>query len=224
MTTLKLGNYDRGTAPENWRNYLINYHELPRMQTDVFRGDANDLWHAPQALAGTPIAELQLGLKELGYLPTADVDGIFGYRTLSAVWLFQEYMRTVGGKPELGAPDGLVGKNTRVALESALAANLRCRWTVAGQRQDQPWLVLLESAKRKYEHDYRRILPTLFQRPSDILTPLEWQTGQVPVHIIGIRRTAWAASLDRSGKRLNNDVFIVIANGRVMRFFWIDRP
>jgi len=223
MTTLKLGHYDRSSAPDNWKDYLRSYHESP-MRSDRFRGDANALWLAPQQLEGTPVADLQFSLRSMGFMPQGQVDGIFGYRTLAAVRLFQEYMRTVGGKPELGAPDGLVGRNTLSALDQASQAGMSCRWTIAGQRQDSPWLGLLQAAQSKYAHDYRQMLPDLFATESDTLAPADWRTGQAPVHVIGIRRSAWSASLDASGKRLNNDVFVVIANGRVMRFFGSTDP
>ncbi|MCP4282992.1 MAG: peptidoglycan-binding protein [Gammaproteobacteria bacterium] len=223
MTTLKLGHYDRNAGPESWRSYLRRYHESP-MPSDSFRGDANSVWRVPKVLAGTTVSDLQHTLKTLGYLPLGPVDGIFGYRTIAAVRLFQEYARTVGGMPELGPPDGMVGRNTRAALDEAVRTNARCRWTVVGQRQETPWLALLEAAKVQYEQDYRDILPDLFDIDSDTLIPDRWQTRRAPVHIIGIRRTAWAASLDAAGKRMNNDVFVVICNGRVMRFFGSTDP
>ena len=83
---------------------------------------------------------------------------------------------------------------------------------------------MLERAKTAYAQDYRRILPDLFDLDSDTLAPAAWQTGQVPVHLIGIRRTAWAASLDAAGKRLNNDVYVAIARGSVMHFFGSTDP
>jgi hypothetical protein len=223
MTTLKLGHYDAAAAPDSWSDYLRRYHESP-MRGDAFRADANGVWHRPQRLSGDPVGQLQQQLKSLGYLPQGPVDGIFGYRTLAAVRLFQEHARTIGGKPELGPPDGLVGRNTRSALDAALAAGQRCRWTVAGPRQEGPWLALLTAAAAQYADDYRRMLPDLFARDSDTLPPEQWQTGQAAVHIIGIRRTAWAASLDSGGRRMNNDVFVVIANGRVMQFFGSTDP
>lgn len=223
MTTLRLGHYDRGTEPASWRDYLGRYHEAS-MRSDAFRGDPNGVWRKPAALNGGPIADLQKSLKDLGFLPAGPVDGLFGYRTLAAVRLFQEYMRTLGGKPELGQPDGLVGRKTAAALEGALDANLRCRWTVAGRRSEAPWLAILEAAKRKYRADYRQILPDLFGRSSDTLPPDRWETGRAEVHIIGIRRSAWAASLDNAGRRMNNDVFVVICNGRVMRCFGSTDP
>ncbi len=223
MTTLKLGSHDRGSAPGSWNDFLRLYHE-PSMRTNAFRADVNGVWRVPRPQQGTPIADLQHELKALGYLPQGPVDGIFGYRTSAAVRLFQEHARTLGGKPELGQPDGMVGPNTRAALDQALRTNFRCRWTVVGQRQEAPWLAVLAAAKVQYERDYRGILPDLFDRDSDTLPPAQWHTGREPVHVIGIRRTAWAASLDAAGRRLNNDVFIVVANGRVMQFFGSTDP
>lgn len=223
METLKIGHYDRGAAPDDWKDYLSSYHE-GAMRTDAFRADKNSAWNKPVELTGKPVSKLQAALNSLGYLPQDRVDGIFGYRTMAAVRLFQEYMRTVGGQPELGAPDGLVGPNTRRALKAALDNDLKCRWMTTSRRNDQAWLDVLEKAKRQYVGDYQSILPGLFDRQSDTLSPSAWKTNRQPVHLIGIRRTAWAASLDQSGRRLNNDVFIVIANGRVMRCFGSTDP
>lgn len=194
------------------------------MRSDAFRLDVNGVWRRPIALAGEQVAGLQSTLEALGYLPRGPVDGIFGYRTLAAVRLFQEHTRTLGGRPELGQPDGIVGPKTRGALQAALADNARCRWTVGGRRADAPWLAVLEQAAQDYAADYRQMLPALFNEDSDTLPPEHWQTGRAPVHVIGIRRTAWAASLDQAGRRLNNDVFVVIGNGRVMRCFGSTDP
>ena len=195
------------------------------MRTDAFRADKNGAWNKPVKLNGKPVSKLQETLwSQLGYLPHGQVDGVFGYRTMAAVRLFQEYMRTVGGQPELGAPDGLVGPKTRGALKQALDNDLQCRWMTTSRRSDQAWLGVLEKAKQPYAADYRSILPGLFDRQSDTLSPSTWKINRQPVHLIGIRRTAWAASLDQSGRRLNNDVFVVIANGRVMRCFGSTDP
>jgi len=77
-------------------DYLRHYHETS-MRSDVFRGDPNGVWRAPTALNGGPVADLQDGLKGLGFLPGGPVDGLFGYRTLAVVRLFQGHAGTVGG-------------------------------------------------------------------------------------------------------------------------------
>lgn len=223
MTTLKLGHYDRESKPESWRDYLRSYHE-PSLTLSRFRGDINRQWRPPKALDGTPVADLQRDLKSLGFMPQGPIDGIFGYRTHAAVILFQEYSRSIVGRAALGSPDGLVGPKTRSALLEASNNNLSCDWTDTNHRQDGPWLALLQSSREKYQHDYPSLVPQLFDRESDTLHPGNWLTEQAPVHIIGLRRTAWAASLDDAGKRMNNDVFVVIANGNVMYFFGSTDP
>ncbi|MES9922734.1 MAG: peptidoglycan-binding protein [Candidatus Thiodiazotropha endolucinida] len=223
MVTLKLGHFDREAKPNSWHDYLRPYHE-PSLPPNSFRGDANKQWRPPKALNGTPVADLQQDLKSLGYMPEGPIDGIFGYRTHSAVILFQEYTRSVVGKTDLGSPDGLVGPKTRTALQEAINNNVSCEWTEPSKRQDGPWLALLQSARDKYRHDYPSFIPQLFDEQSDTLHPDIWQVGQAPVHVIGLRRTAWAASLDGEGKRMNNDVFVVIAIGCVMYFFGSTDP
>ncbi|MEW8036549.1 MAG: peptidoglycan-binding protein [Candidatus Thiodiazotropha sp.] len=223
MPTLRLGHFDKSRKPDDWLSYLRPYHE-GKCKRKSFRGDCNGQWRPPTALDGTPVTDLQQSLKSLGYLPYGSVDGIFGYRTHAAVILFQEYMRSVAGLAELGTPDGLVGPKTRGALQEAMNSNLSCRWTDSSERGDGAWLQLLNSLREKYRQDYPVLLPDLFDRDSDTLPPESWQIDQVPVHIIGIRRKAWAASLAPDGKRMNNDVFVVIANGNVMHFFGSTDP
>lgn len=120
-----------------------------------------------------------------------------------------------------------MGRKTRGALDTALEENQRCRWTLdpgPWPRREAPRLAVLEAARQRYQAEYRPILSELFERDGDTLPPDQWQTGRAPVHIFGIRRSAWAASLDHVGRRMNNDVFVVIGNGRVMRFFGSTDP
>ena len=55
------------------------------------------------------VEELQQFLRDAGFLPYARIDGICGYRTAAAIFLFQEYVRTIEGKSEIGFPDGRFG-------------------------------------------------------------------------------------------------------------------
>ena len=55
------------------------------------------------------VAELQQFLPDAGFLPFAKIDGICGYRTAAAIFLFQEYIRTIEGRSEIGFPDGRFG-------------------------------------------------------------------------------------------------------------------
>ncbi|MES9942672.1 MAG: peptidoglycan-binding protein [Candidatus Thiodiazotropha sp. 6PLUC2] len=223
MDTLKLGHYDRTSKPDSWRAYIRRYHE-PQITDKRFRGAVNNQWQQPKALNGSHVSDLQQNLKSLGYLPQGSIDGIFGYRTHSAVGLFQEYTRSVGGLDSLGIADGLVGPKTQKALQQAMNSKTYCQWTDTNNLQERDWLRLLESVREKYRDEYPTLLPDLFSVESVTLNPDDWQIKPKPVHIIGIRRTAWASSLDSSGKRMNNDVFVVIANGNVIYFFGSTDP
>ncbi|MEM9315944.1 MAG: peptidoglycan-binding protein [Pseudomonadota bacterium] len=194
------------------------------MEMTKFRGERNAKWHQPTALSGGKVEELQAGLKELGYLPHGEIDGICGYRTQASIRLFQEYTRIVLGNPTIGASDGIAGSKTFSAIEAALANGDRCRWTAPRREKGRPWPELLKRAREIVAAQYAAVAPELLEGSSDTLPPDKWVFDDAPVHILALRRTSWAASLDNEGRRLNNDVFVVTSQDQDLCFFGSTDP
>lgn len=55
-----------------------------------FRGEKNAEWLKFAKVPGDEVRALQTFFKEAGFQPEGDINGIFGYRTISAARLFQE--------------------------------------------------------------------------------------------------------------------------------------
>lgn len=78
------------------------------------RGEENEKWvtlrESPQPTEMS-VKEVQTVLRDADFFPNGKVDGICGYRTASAIRLFQEYLRTIGKEPGV-FPDGVAGPQT----------------------------------------------------------------------------------------------------------------
>ena len=225
MTTLRLGHFDSGRAPGSWRDYISRYHENTRaMHQDRFRDDRNGAWRRPVSRPGNPVAALQTQLRTLGYLPHGDIDGIFGYRTQAGVRLFQIYARHQGLLAAHEAADAVVGPKTRRALQAAAANGATCRWTRPTRGKIRRWPALIAAAQDLVEDQYANTHPELLDDTSDTRPPSLWTVHRAPVHLLALRRTSWAASLTDTGRRLNNDVFVLSTGGRDLCFFGSTDP
>ena len=81
------------------------------------------------------VAEVQEALARIGFFPSARVDGICGYRTRAAIRLFQEYVRSIEGRP--CAPDGKI---------SAISPDGGLRWMeVEGRMNGERFVEFLEA-------------------------------------------------------------------------------
>src|SRR5262249_60480318 len=97
------------TGVENWENKL--------------RGEKDGEWAEFQPLSGSvmTVADAQRFFKDAGFFPSGKIDGICGYRTLSSIRLFQEYVRAVEGEAGNGAADGQNGTKTNTQPQSRRA-------------------------------------------------------------------------------------------------------
>ncbi|MDX2234830.1 MAG: peptidoglycan-binding protein [Hyphomonadaceae bacterium] len=156
------------------------------------------------------IAEVQQALRTLGFFPGGETDGIYGYRTLSAIRLFQEYVRTMERQRCL--PDGRFGPETQAHLK---------RWLATGQQPDwrpQPgeyeaWLSLLEGVKQKYLATPGPVLEKVnaFTGAMDTRKVANWiTTGPGHIHLIGVRRQEATNKFD--------DIFVLLMKGLVFKF------
>jgi hypothetical protein len=104
---IALGNYDSNVTT----GALDDYAKLVQALTVVgpgqwdhnLRGEGG--WSNFQPLGADnemSVAELQQFLKDARFFPYGKIDGICGYRTTSAIRLFQEYVRAVEGNTQIG--------------------------------------------------------------------------------------------------------------------------
>lgn len=222
MATLKLGIADNGNQPTDLKKYLQSIHATlhPTLQKrSQFRDESQ--WRSIHTIPGNEVKELQQFLMKAGFLLPKGDDGVFGYRTRAGVRLFQEYVRSVEGLSDIGTPDGVVGKNTRKHIK---------RWAVGGMVSDwgnasvenqsiefSRWMRILRSVHEGLKNQSNAILDMVNKHPqkTDTLPISEWTFNDEDVHLLGIRRNYGKKQF----RRENDDVFILLINGMVFKFW-----
>lgn len=253
MALLRLGTVDKGSEPSNKYNFLLPFHAsltLGLRNKLMFRDE--DQWRSFNSNAGKEVKETQEFLEKAGFLQAGNVDGIYGYRTRAAVRLFQEYVRSVEpkenkkGYPDIGTPDGMVGNDTRkhfqrwrdtwtlTAEGKEQEGKLYCEWGKASS--DNPseeytkWLGILENTKEHFKDKTPEIIKASDAynlklaakgKSSDTRLLEKWTCSKNEIHLIGIRRNE---DLKRSQIRENDDVFILLLNGMVFKFWGSTDP
>src|SRR5215510_6161320 len=113
---ITLGAYDSNVKREDLDEYIEHAKKLTGVENweNKLRGEKDGEWAEFQPLSGSAmtVAEAQRFLIDAEIFPLGKADGICGYRTLSAIRLFQEYVRTVEGEAGIGSPDGVMGPKT----------------------------------------------------------------------------------------------------------------
>jgi len=223
---VRLGCCDQNRIPDDLDSYLSQYHEYSMSKTK-FRGEKNSQWYSLKSIEGNAIESLQESLCEFGFYPEYAIDGIFGYRTESAVRLFQEYIRFTDNEPTMNPPDGIVGSNTWKQIDQWKADNRSADWLAYSV--DNPsdefdyWHRIIEEVRTfennidLYDYFYRSDDVDI---PSDTLKSDEWNFDRDTIHIIGIRRREWVGT----GYHGNNDLFILLVNGMVFKFYGSTDP
>ncbi len=230
MSTLLLGKFDSGKKPPELKQFLKPYHmDGLLLDKQSFRDDDNTKWRHFSEAPGNQVAALQEFLKAAGFMPRATADGVFGYVTQAGTRLFQEYVRTIEGISEM-VPDGIVGNTTMKHIDRWQAAGFVSEWGECwdpngpGNRSPEydKWIGLLEKAKIHYLQNPHPILTqvSLFNKPTDTRKVSEWEFDPKEVHLIGIRR----AQDSRQHKRENDDIFILLINGLVFKFWGSTDP
>lgn len=233
-TILRLGTVDQGAVPADKKAFLEPYHAsmadtLKRKQ--MFRDEANGIWRSFQEVPGRSIKELQQFLKDAGFMPKANMDGVFGYGTQAAVRLFQEYIRTVKNDPTIGTPDGVVGPKTWGYVDAwkneAQGRKVPlCEWATFSAKKPSPefrrWIALLKAAKQFYKKGDNPIVALVdaYSRPTDTKKVSDWDHSAKTIHLIGIRRSQELGA----PKRENDDLFILLINGMAFRFWGSTDP
>lgn len=220
---IQLGCFDNGVSDAACQGYLKTVAELTRVAVSEVQKGLDRIALAPY----TPepetmtVAQVQQGLKDAGFFTAGKVDGICGYRTQSAIRLFQEYVRTYEKVADM-TPDGRFGPMSQKHLKRWLDGKLVSEWVpVMAQWQAGTlpegdytrWLGLLERAKQRYLADpspeVRKV--NEFKDKSSTYKVADWNFDpKIPVHLIGIRR--------EEATGLSDDVFILLTKGLVFMF------
>jgi hypothetical protein len=190
--------------------------------SDVVKGiDRIDLHpYVPDQPNAMSVADVQRALKTIGFFPGGKIDGICGYRTQSAIRLFQEYVRSVEKLDCL--PDGRFGPKSQQHLQRWLDQHLVPNWSPTIERWNgnalqgseyAEWLMLLEQVKARYAANPNRMLQMVnaFGKASDTRKVAQWDfSPKENIHLVGIRRSRFSGKFD--------DIFVLLIKGLVFKF------
>jgi len=211
---IKLGCVDADVADADCDVFVTALEEITRVPlADV--ADGLDKWRMDRRPAvddtAMTVSHVQQALRQLGFFPGGEVDGICGYRTQAAIRLFQEYVRTMDGQPSV-IPDGIYGPQTHSHLVRWLQGGHKANWSPKPGEYDT-WLGFLREVQASYVQRPGRVTRMVndFRGTSDTRRPAEWITdGPGHIHLIGVRREEFSGKFD--------DIFILLIKGLVFKF------
>jgi len=230
---ITLGTYDSNVQSSALDEYIEHAKKLTGVESweKKLRGEKDGEWAEFRPLAGSAmtVADAQRFLKDAGIFPFGKIDGICGYRTLSAIRLFQEYVRTVEGDAGIGSPDGVMGPKTIARANRWKAKNQKAAWTGVSAAnpswEHAKWMSMLHKVKEKYLAAPNAMLRMLneFTRPSDTVKVSNWDFDPNKVHLIGIRRNETTIEAG-AGARKFDDAFVLLIRGLTFKFFGSTDP
>jgi len=228
MPLLYLGSCDASKYPNDRIEFLKPYHKDGLLVGKVtFRDDDRTKWRSFRSIEGSQVRQLQQFLIKSGFLINRMNIGVFDYATQAAVRLFQEYVRTIdeaGDKTMV--PDGFVGSGTMKHVSRWISQNKVCSWgpesAVTPSKEYEDWFKLLEKAKLHYKVNPGPILRHVNKMDKTYSTrkTVDWKFDRDQIHLIGIRRNQDKAVHDRK----NDDIFILLVNGQVFKFWGSTDP
>ena len=217
--TLFLGYYDANKTIDK-KAYLMKYHKVmsPALQNKLeFKGEHTGQWRPFVPVNGQHVQALQTFLKNAGFMPNHEPDGIYGYETISGVRLFQEYMRTIKGKQII--PDSIAGAGTYRAIQEWQKQNYICEWN-QGMASDEhsKWIDILKKRKTHFLNNPNVVFNCRehFSGSTDTRKIADWDVAANSVHLIGIRRNQKKSYYVNS---TDTDLFVLLINGMVFKFF-----
>jgi hypothetical protein len=226
---IELGCFDGNVPDSACDAYKKEVEQLTRVAlANVVAG--NDKLVTKRLAPGAPdamsIAQVQQALKDIGFFPGGKDDGICGYRTLSAIRLFQEYVRSV--EKQDCVPDGRFGPQSQAHLQRWLDRRLQSTWApaIAAWEAGTPlpgeygdWLAFLDQVKQQYLARPTPVLQMVndFKRPCDTRKVAEWDfSPRAGAHLVGIRRREMSGRFD--------DIFVLLLKGLVFKFQGTTEP
>jgi hypothetical protein len=230
---ITLGTYDSTVQSSALDEYIEHAKKLTGVESweNKLRGEKDGEWAEFRPLGGSAmtVANAQRFLKDTGFFPFGRIDGICGYRTFSAIRLFQEYVRNVEGETGIGSPDGRMGPKTISHANRWRAKNQKAEWagvSAADQsREYANWMSLLRNVKENYAAAPNAMLGKVneFTGPSDTVKVSNWDFDPNRIHLIGVRRNETAIEAG-AGERKFDDAFILLIRGLAFKFFGSTDP
>ncbi len=229
MSTLYLGSCDNGKIPSNRNAFLAPYHKDGLTARAVsFRDDDRTTWRSFREGAANEVAEFQKFLHNAGFMPRGIIDGIFDYVTQAAARLFQEYVRTLDSEGDKTmVPDGIVGNITMQHVQRWKNQGIVADWgkssTSNSSKEYNEWLKLLTASKAHYIANPGPIMQAVnaMDKTYSTIKAKDWNISSDEIHLIGLRRKENRAA---PGKRANDDIFILLVNGMVFKFWGSTDP
>jgi hypothetical protein len=225
-----LGTFDPSVTQQDLASYRARVKKLTGIvllsQWDTqLRDEGKWVDYAPLA-AGEPmkVAELQAFLRDAGFRPQGEINGICGYRTTAAVFLFQEYVRTIEGRADIGFPDGRFGKVTLAHVQRWQAGKLRADWADSSGAKPSPahaeMMRLLALAKARYLATPGSTLAQVNAAGAcDTVKVAAWDFDPEKIHLIGVRRRKSATAVQTL-----DDPFKLLIRGQVFTFYGSTEP
>jgi len=230
---ITLGTYDSDVQRSALDEYVEHTKKLTGVENweNKLRGEKDGEWAGFRELSGSAmtVADAQRFLRDAGFFPFGKDDGICGYRTASAIRLFQEYTRTVEGDARIGYPDGAMGPNTIAHANRWKEKNQRADWTgvtaANPSREYAKWMSLLHKVKEKYAATPNAMLRKVneFPQSSDTVKPPGWDFNPDKIHLIGVRRNETKIEAG-AGERKFDDAFVLLVRGLAFKFFGSTDP
>ena len=219
---IKLGSFDSQVSGRTIDAYKNSVRKTTRVGVDEISGGSDKLTfkkHIPSSHQSMTVIDVQNGLRDIGFYTGGEASGICGYRTISAIRLFQEYVRSVE-KIEC-IPDGLLGPTTQGHLMRWIQDGHRMTWQTAIDKWNagdtagteyQDWLDLCVKTKAKYQLNPSRMLQLVedYSKDTDTAKVANWDFDPRHMHMIGIRRNEIKGKFD--------DVILFLIKGLVFKF------
>ena len=220
---IELGCCDAGVSDAQCKAYISELESTGRVPYSLIKPGVDKVAFKPYARddKAMSVVEVQRALKGLGFFPGGKEDGICGYRTQSAIRLFQEYLYAVEGRKDC-RPDGQFGPVSQGHLRDWLSGGKRPRWAATveqwqagtlGAGEYTQWLALLERVKQHYLAEPNRMLQMVnaYSGATDTRKVADWDFAAAGnIHLIGIRRHQF--------EQRSDDVLVLLIKGLVFKF------
>lgn len=227
---ISLGTYDSSVSKDDLAAYQARVKKLTGIVVlsewnRQLRDEGKWVDYTPLGAGETmKVAGLQQFLRDAGFRPSGEVNGICGYRTAAAIFLFQEYVRTIEGKTDIGYPDGRLGPHTFAHIQRWQAGALRTDWAETSGANPSPehaqMTRLLNATKAHYLASPGPTLSKVNATGAcDTVKVADWNFDPAKVHLVGIRRRKSASAVQNL-----DDAFKLLIHGQVFTFYGSTDP